>query len=201
MRWSAIPPAWTVSSCSVGSVHARERVDVTGAGGPALGRRGDAGSAAFPRPSIVGPAGVAGRHLPAGGCSATPCLLGDVGEILLAPGASTGSIWRHCRSPAYAEFLASSSFGADAELLYRTTGGNPFYLTEVVATAVGSLPGTIRDAVLAHAARLSPSASRALSAAAVLGQRADAQVIATIAGEPMSAVDECIRNGLLVADG
>jgi len=99
------------------------------------------------------------------------------------------------------EFLASSSFGGDAELLYRTTGGNPFYLTEVVATGSDSLPGTIRDAVLARTARLSPSASRALSAAAVLGQRADAQVIATVAGEPMSAVDECIRNGLLVADG
>ena len=81
------------------------------------------------------------------------------------------------------------------------TGGNPFYLTEVVATGSWPLPGTIRDAVLARTARLSPLASRALSAAAVLGQRADAQVIATVAGEPMSAVDECIRNGLLVADG
>ena len=99
------------------------------------------------------------------------------------------------------EFLASSSFGGDAELLYRTTGGNPFYLTEVVATESDSLPGTIRDAVLARTARLSPAASRALSAAAVLGQRADAQVIATVAGEPMSAVDECIQQGLLVADG
>jgi tetratricopeptide (TPR) repeat protein len=99
------------------------------------------------------------------------------------------------------EFLASSSFGGDAELLYRTTGGNPFYLTEVVATGSDSLPGTIRDAVLARTARLSPAASRALSAAAVLGQRADAQVIATVAGEPMSAVDQCIQQGLLVADG
>ena len=66
-------------------------------------------------PSTVGPAGVPGRHLPAGGRSATPCLLGDVGcsrgsqgvdRINLAPLSLAG----------VREFLASSSFGVDAEL-------------------------------------------------------------------------------------
>ena len=98
------------------------------------------------------------------------------------------------------QFLAGTSFRADAEHLHRLTGGNPFYLTEVVAAGSDSLPGTVRDAVMARVSRLSPPAYRALSAAAVLG-RQDAQIIAEVAGEPISAVDECIRQGLLVVDG
>ena len=133
--------------------------------------------------------------------TAAPCLLGDVGRSCGASAVSTGSIWRRLSLRGVREFLASSSFGAMRRLLYRTTGGNPFYLTEVVAHGVRFASRNDRDAVLARTARLSPSASRALSAAAVLGQRADAQVIATVAGEPMSAVDECIQQGLLVADG
>jgi predicted ATPase len=97
--------------------------------------------------------------------------------------------------------LAGSSLRHDADRVHRLTAGNPFFLTEVVAAGSGLLPATIRDAVTARTARLSPSAYRALSAAAVLGRRADAQLIGEVAGEPIEAVDECVQHGLLVADG
>ncbi len=59
----------------------------------------------------------------------------------------------------------------------------------------------MRDAVLARAARLSPVARRALSAAAVLGRRAGVRLVAEVAGEPATAVDECVALGVLVEAG
>ena len=42
--------------------------------------------------------------------------------------------------------------------LHSITGGNPLFVTEVLAAAVDAMPTTVRDAVLARAARLSPAA-------------------------------------------
>ena len=43
--------------------------------------------------------------------------------------------------------------GIDAADLHRSTGGNPFYVTEVLGAQAGAIPATVRDAVLARAAR------------------------------------------------
>src|SRR4029453_10470819 len=37
----------------------------------------------------------------------------------------------------------------DTSELYRKTGGNPFFVTEVLAAGDGAIPPTVRDAVLA----------------------------------------------------
>ncbi len=42
----------------------------------------------------------------------------------------------------------------DALALYQQTGGNPFYVTEVLANPESGIPPTVRDAVLARVARL-----------------------------------------------
>src|SRR5882724_4995593 len=42
--------------------------------------------------------------------------------------------------------------------LYGVTGGNPLFVTEALAGTTDSVPVTVRDAVLARAARLSPTA-------------------------------------------
>ena len=44
--------------------------------------------------------------------------------------------------------------GLDAAALYRLTGGNPFYVTEVVQSGMGEVPTSARDAVLARVSRL-----------------------------------------------
>lgn len=44
----------------------------------------------------------------------------------------------------------------DADELFHRTGGNPFYVTEVLATGDRELPPSVRDAVLARAAGLDP---------------------------------------------
>jgi predicted ATPase len=47
--------------------------------------------------------------------------------------------------------LAGSS-GLDAAELYRLTGGNPFYVTEVIQAGMSEIPAAARDAVLARRA-------------------------------------------------
>src|SRR5215212_4150033 len=62
--------------------------------------------------------------------------------------------------------LASAPATADADLarLHRVTGGNPFFVTEVLAAGDG-LPTSVRDAVLARVARLSDAGRRVVDVA------------------------------------
>src|SRR4051794_9574223 len=52
--------------------------------------------------------------------------------------------------------LLAGMDGESATDLHRRTGGNPFYVTEVLAAGSADVPDTVRDAVLARAARLDP---------------------------------------------
>lgn len=85
--------------------------------------------------------------------------------------------------------------------LHRNTGGNAFYVTEVLASGDRQLPATVRDAVLARAHRLTAAAQRALAAAAVLGPHTEFALLAAVSGEPVDAIDECVHRGVLVQDG
>jgi predicted ATPase len=88
----------------------------------------------------------------------------------------------------------------DPAALYRQTGGNPFFVTETIA-ACGSIPASVRDAVLARAAGLSGWGRAVLEAAAVIGQRIEPPLLAAVVGPKALAVRECIDMGMLVAQG
>jgi DNA-binding CsgD family transcriptional regulator/tetratricopeptide (TPR) repeat protein len=83
--------------------------------------------------------------------------------------------------------------------LHRQTGGNPFYVTEVVAAAPTRIPVTVRDAVLARAARLSGAGRTMLEAAAVIGPSVDPALLAQVVDNP--AAEDALANGLLQVDG
>ncbi|HEX5588695.1 MAG TPA: AAA family ATPase [Candidatus Limnocylindrales bacterium] len=87
----------------------------------------------------------------------------------------------------------------DPSELHDLTGGNPFFVTEVIAGAPARIPATVRDAVLARAARLSPDGRRTLEAAAVIGPSVDPALLAAVVPSPAS--EECLARGLLQADG
>src|SRR6478735_7631532 len=53
--------------------------------------------------------------------------------------------------------------------LHRQTGGNPFYVSEIIAAGESSVPASIRDAILSRASRISNDARSVLDAAAVIG--------------------------------
>lgn len=85
----------------------------------------------------------------------------------------------------------------DAASLYRVTGGNPFFVTEVLAANLQGIPKTVRDAVLARAARLSPAARATLDAAAVLGSHVESTLLARMPEVTANGIDECVETGML----
>jgi DNA-binding SARP family transcriptional activator/DNA-binding NarL/FixJ family response regulator/tetratricopeptide (TPR) repeat protein len=94
-----------------------------------------------------------------------------------------------------AELAAES--GLDAAALHRETGGNAFFVTEVVASAGGQLPATVQDAVLSRVHRLSPQARGALETAAVVGSRVEPALVHALPDVTAEAVDECVTSGML----
>jgi DNA-binding CsgD family transcriptional regulator len=89
----------------------------------------------------------------------------------------------------------------DACALHHQTEGNPFFVSEVLANGGVGLPPTVRDAVLARTARLSPTAQTVLHAAAVIGPRIEPWVLATVAGVEVEPIEECLSIGMLRAQG
>jgi len=67
----------------------------------------------------------------------------------------------------------ASERGADGDAIHRLTGGNAFYVTEVLAGAGDALPGTVRDAVLARVGRLAPESRRLLEVVSLVPARAE----------------------------
>jgi DNA-binding CsgD family transcriptional regulator/tetratricopeptide (TPR) repeat protein len=124
-------------------------------------------------------------------------------RILLGDVANTPHVRRMRLPPltrAAVTTLASGS-GINPDLLYRQTGGNAFFVTEILASGSNHLPDTVRDAVLARATRLSSAARALLDIVAVLGPRSELPIVLEIAdgslGNVLHAVEECLGSGVL----
>ncbi len=97
--------------------------------------------------------------------------------------------------------ILAANRGFDAAALYRLTGGNPFYLTEVMQSGSSEVPASARDAVLGRASRLGASARAVLDVAALIGARVEFPLLDSVTDCPPSAVDELLAAGLLAEDG
>lgn len=91
--------------------------------------------------------------------------------------------------------------GLDPRVVHERTGGNPFFVTELVASEHASLPSTVRDTILARSSHLRGPARDCLDAAAVLGRRTTAALVAAVGDVDDAAFDECVATGFLVGDG
>jgi DNA-binding CsgD family transcriptional regulator/tetratricopeptide (TPR) repeat protein len=100
---------------------------------------------------------------------------------------------------AVARMAAESGREVDVGALHRRTGGNPFFVTEVLASDTETLPATVRDAVTARVGRMSSAAKRVLEAAAVLSPTVDIEVLLHVSDQPSTALDECVQAGVLAA--
>jgi hypothetical protein len=92
-------------------------------------------------------------------------------------------------------------YEVDPDEVYRVTGGNPFFVTEVLASGTGSVPSTVRDAVLARSARLSGDARALLDAVAIAPPQVELWLLEVLAGEHAVALEECLTSGMLVERG
>lgn len=98
--------------------------------------------------------------------------------------------------------LARGSRIAAGEL-YELTGGNPFYINEVLASAsdgdVVTVPRSVAEFAWGRLARLSAAAREAAEVAAVCGPDVDHRLVATLCAGAADGLNECVRAGLLVA--
>jgi DNA-binding CsgD family transcriptional regulator len=120
-------------------------------------------------------------------------------RLLLGDVATTPAASRLRLDPLSVDAVAAlaAGTGLDPKHLHATTGGNPFYLTEVLATDGAEIPPTIRDAVLARVVRLSPGAREVLDAASVLMPPADLSLIVDMSEAQSEDADECVAVGML----
>lgn len=99
-------------------------------------------------------------------------------------------------SPAAVEVLARDS-GRDAQQLYRITGGNPFFVREVLASPGAGVPETVRDALVARLMRC-PAAARELAALVALSPgRTEAWLVDAMLGPHPAEADASAAGGLL----
>jgi predicted ATPase len=99
------------------------------------------------------------------------------------------------------KLLCDGSNHDPVQVLERT-GGNPFFVTEVLAAPeTARVPGKVTDAVRARCSRLSASARAALETAAVVGGRASVRLLDELLDGEGWAVDECLEAGVLVMAG
>jgi DNA-binding CsgD family transcriptional regulator len=85
----------------------------------------------------------------------------------------------------------------EVEDLYRVTGGNPFFVTEVLAAGGSEVPGSVRDAVLARVGRLSPAGRRVVDVTSLAGPRTELSVLEAVLGADLAALDEPLERDVL----
>lgn len=102
-------------------------------------------------------------------------------------------------TPVALRTLADGTGVSTGELM-RLTGGNPFLVTELLATGGTELPHSARDAALARAAALGADGRAALETASLIGTRISPDLVASAAGVRSEAIDELVDRGLLVEE-
>ncbi len=94
-----------------------------------------------------------------------------------------------------------SSFDIDgARRLHKVTGGNAFYVTEVLAGGQ-EVPTSVQDAVLARLGRLGPGARKVVDAVAIAPREIEVDYALTVAGAGLDDADEATSAGVLIESG
>ncbi|SCW66375.1 Predicted ATPase [Rhizobium mongolense subsp. loessense] len=124
-------------------------------------------------------------------------VLGDL------PSASVTRIALEPLSPEAVTVLAEQA-GRCATDLYRVTEGNPFFITELLASGEaepGRVPDSIRDAVWTRLSRLTAGERKVLEVISIVPGSVEPWLIRSLLGvEAGALVDQCVARGLLRQD-
>jgi DNA-binding CsgD family transcriptional regulator/tetratricopeptide (TPR) repeat protein len=89
----------------------------------------------------------------------------------------------------------------DGDLVYDRTLGNAFFVTELLAAGAESLPGTVRDAVIARTSRLPEPARELLERIALVPGRCELWLLERAFPDLAGHVDACVAAGFLEPNG
>jgi DNA-binding CsgD family transcriptional regulator/tetratricopeptide (TPR) repeat protein len=85
----------------------------------------------------------------------------------------------------------------DVDEVLALTGGNPLFVAEVLASGTDRVPLSVRDAVVARAAKLSPAARRVLEVVSVVPGQTERALVEVLVAPTDEHLAECQRQGLL----
>ncbi len=87
--------------------------------------------------------------------------------------------------------------GRPAKDLHRITGGNPLFVTELLAGPADRVPATVRDAVLARVGRLPPAAQELAELVCVIPGRTESWLLQQAASPSEQAIEACLAIGMV----
>jgi DNA-binding CsgD family transcriptional regulator len=91
----------------------------------------------------------------------------------------------------------AQTLGRSAAGLHAATGGNPFYVSEVLAAPPGEIPSSVRDVVMARVARLSTEARRLAELVAAVPGHTESWLIQAVLQATEATIEECTLSGLM----
>ena len=102
-------------------------------------------------------------------------------------------------SPEAVVALARAALRAPAGL-HERTGGNPFFLTELLRHGTEEVPHSVQDLVLARFARLPPKPREIVQLAAIVPARIERWLVDELLSPSAAEIESCLASGLLQAD-
>jgi DNA-binding CsgD family transcriptional regulator/chloramphenicol 3-O-phosphotransferase len=94
----------------------------------------------------------------------------------------------------------AASVGRSPAGIYATTCGNPFFITEVLASNDDKVPATVRDAVMARLVRLPAAARNVADVASLVPGKAERWLIERTVGGDAEAIDACLAVGMVAQE-
>ena len=88
--------------------------------------------------------------------------------------------------------------GRSLDNLFKITGGNPFFVTEVLTSKGEGVPATVIDAILSRAAKLQPPARDIIELASIVPPRIEEWLLREILAPTEESLESCVDGGLLI---
>ncbi len=111
--------------------------------------------------------------------------------------AARSTAWRsrRCRRAAVRQLCEGT--GADPARVHRVTRGNPFFVTEALASPADDVPVSVIEAVLARVGRLGPECRDALDQLSVVPSHVEMALAMGLLGRSLHALAEAEQAGVL----
>jgi len=87
-----------------------------------------------------------------------------------------------------------------AQKILDVTGGNSFFVRELLSSGESGVPSTVTDAILAKAVHLSPDARTLLNLVSVVPGKCEVALLEAAFENALDLLDECAEKGLLTID-